>query len=91
MNTDPNSPEKLVTVPTDIEAGALITALAAYGVEANSTGGYTAGFRAEAPGSVQIWVRRQDLEKARAALEKIDQSSEEIDWSQVDVGKPDDA
>ena len=54
------------------------------------TGGFTAGFRAEAPGDVQIIVRQADLEQARRALEKIQGEQPEIDWSKVDVGKPED-
>ena len=91
MTTDPNSPEVLVSVPSDVEAAAIVSALAARGVEASTTGDYTAGFRAEAPGQVSVTVRHSDLDQARRTLAEIEKDRTEIDWSQVDVGEPGDA
>ena len=54
------------------------------------TGGFTAGFKAEAPGSVQILVRSSDLDEAERALAEIRKDEGEIDWSQIDVGQPED-
>lgn len=88
MQNDANDPVSLTTVANEVDAGAIITALAAYDIEANATGGFTAGFRAEAPGKVQVWVRRKDLKRAQDALREIGQTSQKIDWSQVDVGEP---
>jgi hypothetical protein len=85
---DPNNPERLISVPTDVEAAAIVAALASHGVEASATGGFTAGFRAEAPGEVQVIVRHADLQRAREILAQIEQVKEKIDWSQVDVGLP---
>ena len=86
--TDPNSPEVVASVPTDIEAAAIVTALTAAGVEAKTEGGYTAGFRAEAPGSVAVIVRHCHREQARQILADLREHTDEIDWSQVDVGRP---
>ena len=83
-----DQPVKLTSVSTEIEAGSLITALAALGVTANAVGGYTAGFRAEAPGQVEIWVRRQDLDLAQKAMVEISAEDDNVDWSKVDVGEP---
>ncbi len=91
MTTDPHNPEVLTRVRTEVEAAALVTALAARGIEAFTTGSYTAGFRAEAPGEVQVLVRREDLARAQQTLAEIEQDQTEIDWSQVDVGEPEDA
>ena len=90
MITDPNNPEVLVSVPSEVEAAAIVTALAARGVQASMTGGYTAGFRAEAPGEVNVIVRRADLVQAKRTLAEIKEDQANIDWSQVDVGEPDD-
>ncbi|MCA9133839.1 MAG: hypothetical protein KDA45_11820 [Planctomycetales bacterium] len=88
MSSDPNKPENLVSVATEVEASAIVTALAGLGITASTTGGHTAGFRAEAPGWVQVWVRHKDWEQAKAALATIERDAAEIDWSQVDVGRP---
>ena len=65
MTADPNNPELLTSVVTDVEAVVIVGALAARGIQAHTTGGYTAGFRAEAPGYVQILVKNKDLDRAR--------------------------
>ena len=71
MPHDDNAPEVLVSVPSDVEATAIVVALGARDIKATTTGGFTAGFRAEAPGQVNVIVRRGDLESARQALEEI--------------------
>lgn len=90
MTTDPNNPEILVRVSTEAEAAAIVTELAAGGIEASATGGFTAGFRAEAPGEVSVVVRQADLAKAKQTLAGLDENQTDIDWSQVDVGAPED-
>jgi hypothetical protein len=54
------------------------------------SGTYTAGFRAEAPGQVQILVAAEDEAKAREVIRLGEENKEDIDWSQVDVGEPED-
>ena len=88
MPADPNNPEVLTSVRTDVEAAAIVSALAARGIEASTTGGYTAGFRAEAPGLVNVIVKYVDLHGAKIALAEIEQDQPDVDWSQVDVGEP---
>lgn len=90
MSDDPNAPEVLASVPNDIEAAAIVAALEAEGIGASATGGYTAGFRAEAPGDVNVIVRRHELQRAKQVLAEIEGASDDIDWSQVDVGEPED-
>lgn len=90
MTTDPNNPEVLTRVPTEGEAAAIVSALADRGIHASTTGGFTAGFRAESPGEINIIVKHLDLEPAREALKNIELSETAIDWSQVDVGEPED-
>jgi ketopantoate reductase len=53
-------------------------------------GGYIAGYRAEAPSDVHIVVRSRDLARAREALAEIRATHTDVDWSQVDVGDPED-
>lgn len=88
MTTDPHSPQRLVRVTTEAEAVAIVTALEAEGIRATATGGYTAGFRAEAPGDVNVLVRQQDLVAAQRVLAELQHHGGDVDWSQVDVGDP---
>lgn len=88
MSADPHSPQRLTRVTTEAEAAAIVTALQAQGIRATATGGYTAGFRAEAPGYVTVLVRQQDLAAAQQVLAELRQHGGDVDWSQVDVGDP---
>ena len=85
MIPDPKHPETLLTVSTEIEAAAIVTALAEYDVEALTVGGYTSGFKAEAPGNVAVVVKLADFDRAKQALTEIQAEGSEIDWSKVDV------
>lgn len=80
----------LTSVPTEMQASIITSSLENEGVRAVANGGFTAGFIAEAPGWVRILVAEQDLERAKVLLETIsdDGIDGEIDWSQVDVGEP---
>ncbi len=91
MTNDPNNPEVLLSVPSDVEAAAIVSALTERGIKASTTGGFTAGFRAEAPGNVNIVVRSADLDQAKQMLAEIKKDQAEIDWTQVDVGKPEES
>ena len=86
MVADPMSPEVLVSVPDEMEAAAIVDALAERGIRARAVGGYTSGFRAEAPGDVKVVVGRADLARARELLAEIRSEPVEVDWSEVDVG-----
>ncbi|MEM1356000.1 MAG: DUF2007 domain-containing protein [Planctomycetota bacterium] len=80
----------LVFLPTEIEATALAQELTRAGIEAQASGLLTAGFRAEAPGQVKVLVHERDLARAKELLDDYLASKQEIDWSQVDVGEPED-
>ena len=88
MSADPQGPVTVATVRNDVEAAAIISALADHGIEASATGGYTAGFRAEAPGDVTVVVRREHAAAAKKILQGL-RGDQKIDWSEVDVGKAD--
>ena len=85
MTADPNRPERLLSVRTEIEATAIVTALVEYDIEAFAAGGYTAGFRAEAPGYVTVLVKHADLDRAKQAVAEIRRQQGDFDWSKVDV------
>jgi len=92
MSTSSEHPEHLktlTTVSTDVEASAIVTALDAEGIRAKAVGGYTAGFRAEAPGGVSIIVAEADLARAKQVLDDVRQHKGDVDWSQVDVEETD--
>jgi hypothetical protein len=86
MATDPVSPEVLVSVPDEMEAAAIVGALSQHGIRAHTVGGYTSGFRAEAPGMVKVMVGHGDLDRARELLAEIHAEPGKVDWSNVDVG-----
>ena len=88
MTSDPNGPCTLLSVDNEVEAASIVSALADYGVGASTVGGFTSGYKAEAPGSINILVRRSDLDRARLALAEIQNDEGKVDWSAIDVGEP---
>ena len=76
----------LARVATELEASAIVGELDARGIRGKAVGGYTASFRAEAPGDVAVVVAAADLGRAKQILNELRESPAEIDWSQVDVG-----
>jgi hypothetical protein len=90
MNLDDENLCKLTTVFGEYEATAIVSALEAEGVRAQTVGGFTAGFRAEAPGGVSVVVLENDLPRAKQILADLREHGAGIDWSQVDVDNPDD-
>ena len=83
--------EKLVTVarrPTEAGASVLVAVLADEGIRAVATGGFTAGFKAEAPGWVTVQTLESDAERAKTILAEL--KAEEPPWpdeqSELDEG-----
>jgi Putative prokaryotic signal transducing protein len=90
----PDRPAHLVRLtsrPNELEAGIVVATLEENGIRAAATGAATAGFRAEAPGWVHVLIAEDDLPRAEALLNEIGQSQDDVDWSQVDVGQPEEA
>lgn len=54
----------LCSVPTETEAVMLVAHLHSEGIDAWSEGGICSGYRAEAPGNANVFVRRSDLQRA---------------------------
>jgi Putative prokaryotic signal transducing protein len=88
MNLDDENLVKLTTVPGEFEATAIVSALEAEGIKARTVGGFTAGFRAEAPGGVSVVVLEDDLPRAKQIFADLKAHGAGIDWSQVDVDDP---
>ena len=86
MVADSMNPEVLVSLNNEMEAWAIVSALHAHGIRAETTGNYTAGFQAEAPGTVSVVVGRADIARARQVLQETCREFAEIDWSTIDVG-----
>jgi hypothetical protein len=90
MPDDDLQVERLTSVRNEMEAGIIVGALDAEGIKATMSGVYTAGFRAEAPGWVEVLVAEADLLRAQAILDQVRSERTDVDWSQVDVGEPED-
>ena len=80
----------LTSVPAESDAAPIVAALTEHGISATMTGGFTAGFIAEAPGDIQIKIFEDDVPRAKEILREFELENESIDWSNVDVGDPED-
>jgi hypothetical protein len=88
--SDPNEETSTLTrVPSETEAAILIAALEENGIKAESDE-FTSGLRAGPWNWVDIMVATRDLERAKEVLIQVQEENDHIDWSQVDVGKPED-
>ncbi len=67
---DANDPVVLTRVPTEAEAAMIAAMLEGQGIDTQTSGELTSGFRAEAPGSVSVLVRQADLDRAREVLQE---------------------
>ena len=76
MSDDPDRAVVLTTAATEVEGAMIVAALEEHGVQAQMTGALTSGFRAEAPGGLQIIVRYGDLDQAQSALRAIEKESD---------------
>jgi len=71
---------KLVTVaqrPTEQQAAVLVSVLEDEKIRAVATGGFTAGFVAEAPGWVSVQTLEADAERAKQILAELKPLAEE--------------
>lgn len=93
MASSPEHPEHIVVVATaenELEAGVMVAALEEAGIKSTMSGAATADFRVAVPGDVQILVAQEDEARAREVIRLGEENREEVDWSQVDVGEPED-
>lgn len=66
--------ESLVTVAEradELSAAILVSVLEDEGIRAVSTGGFTSGFRAEAPGMVKVRTFEGDAKRAKAIIAEL--------------------
>lgn len=87
MSADAKSPVVLLSLPTEGEAVVICEALRDAGVSARVVGGPISSFRAAAPGSADVLVEGDQVERAKEALAAIRAPFSERDWSEVDVGE----
>ena len=80
---------KLTSAPNEAVAALVISALEDLGIKASSDE-TTSDLRAGAWNWIDILVDENDLAQAQEALQQIKQENSEIDWSQIDVGQPED-
>jgi hypothetical protein len=89
MNLDDEKLSKLTTVTSEYEATAIVSALEAEGIRATTVGGFTAGFRTEAPSGATVVVLEDDLPRAKQVLADLRAHGAGVDWSKVDVDEAD--
>ncbi len=77
MASGSDEPVILASYANEAEAAVVVAALESRGIEAQTTGALTSGFRAEAPGGVQVLVRSGDVERAREVLREREGSGDE--------------
>ncbi len=82
---DHKDAEKLVTVarrPSEAGATVLVSVLADAGIRAVATGGFTSGFKAEAPGWVSVQTLESDAPRARQVLAEV--QFDPVEWPDDD-------
>lgn len=63
--------KRLATFSSELDASAIVNLLEEHGVKALAVGGFTAGFKAEAPGFVDVMVLEGDLDAASGVLGEV--------------------
>ena len=92
-HSSPEHPEHVVVAASaenELEAGVIVAALEEAGIKSTMSGAATADFRVGVPGEVQVLVAQEDLARAQEVIREGEDDEEDVDWSQVDVGEPED-
>ena len=71
-----------------MEAAPIVAALERAGIKAVTGNTASATVLPEAAGEVEILVAKHDAPRAHTLLQLIEEHGVDIDWSQVDVGTP---
>lgn len=71
-----------------MEAAPIVAALERAGIKAMTGNANSATLLPEAMGEVEILVANHDLPRALTLIQLIEEHGADVDWSQVDVGKP---
>lgn len=80
---------QLTSVNTSVEAAAIVAALDRAGIRARMGNVNSAAMIPEAM-EVEVLVANHDMPRATTLLRLIEEHGLDIDWSQVDVGQPED-
>lgn len=80
----------LTKVPNESEAKSLIGLFEEEGISVFINGGDDLSLFGDDVGDIQLIVKKVDYDRAAKLLEEIEAENSEIDWSQVDVGEPED-
>ncbi len=90
---DPDGPVVLGTYANEIKAGLIRAILGEAGIETRvRTDDAMLGIWGASLGNTKtVMVNPQDLAMAREVLERVREESIDIDWSEVDVGDPEDS
>lgn len=80
----------LTNVANEAEAKSLIGLFEEEGISVFMNGGDDLSLFGEDLGDVMLIVKKSDYDQAAKLLEEIEAENTEIDWSQVDVGEPED-
>lgn len=80
----------LTNVANEAEAKSLIGLFDEEGISVFINGGDDLSLFGEDIGDVMLIVKKSDYDQAAKLLEEIEAENAEIDWSQVDVGEPED-
>ena len=77
---DPH-PEPVIVgkYPTEFEAALVKNMLAEVGIPSELVGAFTAGFRAETPGMVQVMVPGQFADEAKSMIREFNEQSDQHD------------
>ena len=93
MAKSPEHPEHVVVAATaenELEAGVVVAALEEAGIKSTMSGAATADFRVGIPSGVQVLVAQEDFARAQEVIREGEDDEEDVDWSQIDVGQPED-
>lgn len=80
----------LTNVDNEAEAKSLIGLFEDEGITVFINGGSDLSLFGDEAGEVQLIVKKSDYDQASKLLEEIEAENSEIDWSQIDVGEPED-
>lgn len=75
LNPDDQNLEVVAERSMEVAATVLVNVLADEGIRAVAVGGFTAGFRAEAPGWVQVKTFEKDADRARQIISELKEST----------------
>ena len=79
---------RVISSHTVTQAAPIVAALERAGIRAMTGNTASATVLPEAMGEVEILVAQHDAPRAVTLLKLIEEHGTEIDWSQVDVGQP---